>query len=307
MPDLSVDLNGLRLRNPVITASGTCGYGLELADYLDLSELGAVAVKGISLRPHEGNPPQRIAETPSGMLNAIGLQNVGAEVFAQEKLPRLRELGATVIVNVWGNETGDFTAVVERLEREEGIAAFELNISCPNISREWIQFGVDPELTYELVKAVRGATGRHLMVKLSPNVTDITAIGLAAQEAGADSLSAVNTLLGLEIDLERKRPALWKETGGLSGPAIRPVALRCVWQLFKAVRIPVVGIGGIFSVEDVVKFFYAGASAVQVGTATFIDPTTAGRLVGDLDSWCREKDVDKVSRMTGAAHRREQA
>jgi len=303
MPDLSVDINGLRLHNPVITASGTCGYGLELADYIDLAELGGISVKGISLRPHEGNPPQRIVETPAGMINAIGLQNVGAEVFAAEKLPRLREAGATVIVNVWGNETKDFVAVVERLDGEEGIAAFELNISCPNISREWIEFGVNPELTYSLVKAVREATGRHLMVKLSPNAADITATGLAAQEAGADSLSAINTILALEIDLKTRRPVLHKKTGGLSGPAIRPVALRCVWQLYKAVGIPIVGIGGIMGRDDVLKFLYAGAAAVQVGTATFTDPTTPARIVRDLQSWCADEDIERISDIVGLAHR----
>jgi dihydroorotate dehydrogenase (NAD+) catalytic subunit len=303
MPDLSVDLNGLRLRNPVITASGTCGYGLELEDFNDLAALGGISVKGISLRPHKGNRPPRITETPAGMLNAIGLQNIGAEVFAREKLPALRDAGATVIVNVWGNETRDFVAVVERLEREQGIAAFELNISCPNISREWIEFGVNPELTYALVKAVRQATGRHLMVKLSPNASDITATGKAAQEAGADSLSAINTILGLEIDLKTRKPVLHKKTGGLSGPAIRPVALRCVWQLYKAVGIPIVGIGGIMCLEDMLKFFYAGAAAVQVGTATFVDPTTPGRLVRDLGRWCEREGVGGISELVGAAHK----
>ena len=303
MPDISVDVNGLRLRNPVITASGTCGYGLELSDYLDLSELGGISVKGISRNPHGGNPPQRIVETPAGMINAIGLQNVGAEVFATEKLPALRDAGATVIVNVWGNETKDFVAVVERLEREEGIAAFEVNISCPNISREWIEFGVNPELTYSLVKAVREATGRHLMVKLSPNAADITATGRAAQEAGADSLSAINTILALEIDLKTRRPTLHKKTGGLSGPAIRPVALRCVWQLYKAVEIPIVGIGGIMGLDDALKFFYAGAAAIQVGTAIFVDPTTPARLARELSDWCGQQGVSSIADIVGIAHR----
>ena len=302
MPDLSIDINGLRLKNPVITASGTCGYGLELAEFFDISRLGAISVKGISLKPHHGNPPQRIIETPAGMLNAIGLQNVGAEVFATEKLPRLRDLGATVIVNVWGNETEDFVRVVERLNGEDGIAAFELNISCPNISQEWIEFGINPDLTYKLVKAVREATDRHLMVKLSPNASNIAAIGLAAQQAGADSLSAINTILGLEIDLQKKQPALWKKTGGLSGPAIRPVALRCVWQLYKAVSIPIVGIGGITNVQDIIKFFYAGAAAAQIGTAIFVDPTTPVRLIDGLNDWCAENGADRISGLTGIAH-----
>lgn len=305
MPDLSVDINGLRLRNPVITASGTCGYGLELEDFNDLSGLGGISVKGISLYPHDGNPPPRITETPAGMLNAIGLQNIGTEAFAREKLPRLRDAGATVIVNVWGNETKDFVAAVERLEREEGIAAFELNISCPNISREWIEFGVNPELTYSLVKAVRQATGRHLMVKLSPNASDITATGKAAEEAGADSLSAINTILGLEIDLKTRRPVLFKKTGGLSGPAIRPVALRCVWQLYEAVNIPIVGIGGIMGLDDALKFFYAGASAIQLGTATFVDPTAPTRLVRELERWCADEGVSTIPEIVGVAHHSE--
>ena len=305
MPDLSVDINGLRLRNPVITASGTCGYGLELEDFNDLSTLGGISVKGISLRPHEGNPPPRITETPAGMLNAIGLQNIGAEAFARDKLPLLRDAGATVIVNVWGNETKDFVAVVERLDREEGIAAFELNISCPNISREWIEFGVNPELTYSLVKAVRQAGSHHLMVKLSPNASDITATGQAAQEAGADSLSAINTILGLEIDLKTRKPVLHKKTGGLSGPAIRPVALRCVWQLYKAMEIPIVGIGGIMGLDDALKFFYAGASAIQVGTATFVDPTAPTRLVRELERWCADEGISGIPEIVGAAHREE--
>lgn len=302
MPDLSVDLNGLELANPVIAASGTCGYGLELTDFIDLGRLGGVSVKGISLRPHEGNPPPRIVETAAGMLNAIGLQNVGAEAFAAEKLPRLRELEATVIVNVWGNEIDDFVAVVERLDGEDGIAAYELNVSCPNISREWVEFGINPELTRELVGRVREATGRHLMVKLSPSAADIAAVGRAAEDGGADSLSAINTILGLEIDLERRRPALWKGTGGLSGPAIRPVALRCVWQLYQAVSIPVVGIGGILALEDALKFFYAGAAAVQVGTASFVDPTTSIRLIDDLERWCAKQGVERLSDLVGIAH-----
>lgn len=305
MSDLGVDINGLRLKNPIITASGTCGYGLELAEFIDISALGGVSVKGISRHPHLGNPPRRIAETPAGMLNAIGLQNVGADVFANEKLPRLRDAGATVIVNLWGNETKDFVAAVERLTGEEGIAAFELNISCPNISREWIEFGTNPDLTFNLVQKVRQATDRHLMVKLSPNAADITKIGLAAQEAGADSLSAINTILGLEIDLATRKPAIFKKTGGLSGPAIRPIGLRCVWQLYEKVTIPIIGIGGISSLDDVLKYFYAGASAVQIGTATFIDPTTSVRIADDLRRFCEKEKIDRISDLVGIAHREE--
>jgi dihydroorotate dehydrogenase (NAD+) catalytic subunit len=304
MPDLSVPLaRGLELKNPVITASGTCGYGLELEDFLDISLLGGVSVKGISRNPHQGNPPQRITETPAGMLNAIGLQNVGADVFAREKLPELRDRGVTVIVNVWGNKTNDFTAVIERLTNEDGIAAFEINISCPNISQEWIEFGIRPELTHSLVKQVREATDRHIMVKLSPNASDIAAVGLSAQEAGADSLSAINTIMGLEIDVSTRRPVLHKKTGGLSGPAIRPIGLRCVWQLYKKVSIPIIGIGGISTVDDILKYYYAGASAVQVGTAIFVDPLIPVRLIDGLHDHMEREDIAKVSELTGLAHR----
>lgn len=304
MPDLSVTLpRGLTLPNPVITASGTCGYGLELGDFIDIGALGGVSVKGISRKPHEGNSPQRIAETPAGMLNAIGLQNIGADAFAREKLPRLRNLGVTVLVNVWGNETKDFVAVVERLTGEEGIAAFELNISCPNISQEWIEFGTNPEMTYNLVKLVREATDRHLMVKLSPNAGSIVEVGLAAQEAGADSLSAINTVLGLEVNLATRKPVLAKRTGGLSGPAIRPIGLRCVWQLFQKVSVPVIGIGGIASLEDMLKYFYVGAAAVQVGTAIFVDPTTPIRLIDELREHMAAEGIERVGDLVGVAHK----
>jgi dihydroorotate dehydrogenase (NAD+) catalytic subunit len=304
MPDLSVHLGrGLVLANPLITASGCCGYGLELCDFIDIGTLGGVSVKGISRNPHTGNPPQRITETPAGMLNAIGLQNVGADAFARETLPQLRDRGVTVIVNLWGNETKDFVAAVERLTDEPGIAAFELNISCPNISAEWTEFGTRPELTHNLVRLVRAATDRHLMVKLSPNAGDICSIGLAAQDAGADSLSAINTILGLEVDLKTKKPALHKRTGGLSGPAIRPIGLRCVWQLYKKVRIPIIGIGGIRSFEDALKYFYVGAAAVQMGTMIFVDPRAPIRLIEDLRSHMRASGIGTVAEMVGIAHK----
>ena len=303
MPDLSINFSkGFSLKNPVITASGTCGYGLELTDFTDISALGGVSVKGISRNPHLGNPPQRIAETPAGMLNAIGLQNVGADNFAREKLPLLRDMGVNVIVNVWGNETKDFVKVVERLSDEPGIGAFELNISCPNISQEWIEFGINPELTHTLVQKVRNATDRHLMVKLSPNASNIADIGLAAQEAGADSLSAINTILGLEIDMQTKKPVLHKKTGGLSGPAIRPIGLRCVWQLYKKVTIPIIGIGGIRTLEDILKYFYVGAAAIQVGTWIFVDPTSPEQLIHELQQHMEKEGIEKIEDMVGIAH-----
>jgi dihydroorotate dehydrogenase (NAD+) catalytic subunit len=236
------------------------------------------------------------------MLNAIGLQNVGTEVFATEKLPRLRDLGVGVIVNLWGNRTEDFAAAVERLSREEGIAAFELNISCPNISAKWTEFGTNPDLTHELVSEVRQATDHHLMVKLSPNATNIASIGLAAENAGADSLSAINTILGLEIDMKTRRPALFKKTGGLSGPAIRPVGLRCVWQIYKEVSIPIVGIGGIASLEDMLKYFYVGARAVQVGTLTFVDPGLPNRLIKELEDHMTAEGIESIEEIVGIAH-----
>ena len=303
MPDLSIKLaRGLTLSNPVVTASGTCGYGLELTDFIDIGALGGISTKGISRELHHGNTPQRITETPAGMLNAIGLQNVGAGIFAREKLPQLRDLGVTVLVNVWGNETKDFVDVVERLTEEEGVAAFELNISCPNISQEWIEFGTNPEMTYNLVTLVREATDRHLMVKLSPNAGSIVDIGLAAQEAGADSLSAINTILGLEIDMATKKPALAKKTGGLSGPAIRPIGLRCVWQLYQKVSVPIIGIGGISTLEDMLKYFYVGAAAVQVGTSIFVDPTTPARLIKELEEHMAAEGIERVEEMVGVAH-----
>jgi len=305
MPDLQTTLNRLTLKNPIILASGTCGYGEEMDDYADIAALGGVSVKGISLNPHKGNPPQRIVETPAGMLNAIGLQNVGADHFAKEQLPRLRDRGVGVIVNVWGNKPKDFAAAVERLSREEGITAFELNISCPNISAEWIEFGTNPEMTFELVKLVREATDLHLMVKLSPNAGDIAAVGKACEDAGADSLSAINTILGLEIDMKTGKPALFKKTGGLSGPAIRPIGLRCVWQIYKKVSLPIVGIGGIASLEDVLKYLYVGASAVQVGTLNFVDPGLANRLVVELADYMRQNGIQSIDELVGIAHKEE--
>ena len=303
MPDLSVKFTkGFEIDNPVITASGTCGYGLELEQFMDISKLGGVSVKGISRNPHKGNPPQRIAETPAGMLNAIGLQNVGAEVFAKEKLPALRDKGVKVVVNVWGNAPDDFVTVVDRLTGEEGIAAFELNISCPNISAEFREFGTNPDLTGDLVERVRAATDRHLMVKLSPNASDIAQIGLIAQEAGADSLSAINTILGLDIDMDTKKPVLFKKTGGLSGPAILPIGLRCVWQLYKKVSIPIIGIGGISSLEDMLKYFYVGARAVQVGTMIFVDPHLLIKLINDLDDYMKENGINSIDEIVGIAH-----
>lgn len=298
--DLSADLGRLVLKNPIATASGTFGYGLEFTDYLDLRLLGAIAVKGLSRRPCHGNPPPRICETDAGMLNAIGLQNIGVDVFLNEKLPELDRLGATVIANVWGDTEADYRAVVERIGSEPRIAAIELNVSCPNVIKGGMVFGNDPVALGGLVATIRSATSHPLIVKLSPNVGDVVACARAAVDNGADILSLINTLVGLSIDLERRAPKIGFTTGGLSGPAIRPIALRMVWEVRKALpRVPIFGMGGIESVENVVEFLVAGADAVQIGTANFRDPSLAGRLVGELAEWCAARGISKSSDLVG--------
>ena len=269
---LEVNVAGIRMKTPVMVASGTFGYGSEYADFVDLNQLGAVVVKGITREPWAGNPMPRIMETPSGMLNAIGLQNVGVDGFLSEKLPYLRDFDVPVVVNVCGETLGEYCEVTEKLDAAEGVAAVELNISCPNLDCGGMSFGVDSRLAGDLVKSVRAKTALPLLVKLSPNVTDIAEIARAIEDAGADGLSVINTLLGMAIDAETRRPQLANLTGGLSGPAIKPVALRMVWQVYNAVQIPIVGMGGIMTGEDAIEFFIAGASAVAVGTANFVNP-----------------------------------
>ena len=289
VPQIETEIAGVRFQNPVWTASGTFGYGKELSHLIDLNELGAIVVKGISPEPMEGNPPPRIYETESGMLNAIGLQNVGAKRFLAEKLPFLRTLKARCIVNVFAYSTEDYVRCLEILNEGEGIAAYELNISCPNTRCGGIIYGSDPKLTEEVVAASKRAARYPLIVKLSPNVTDITVFARAAELAGADALSLVNTLVGMAIDIETRRPRLWNVTGGLSGPSIKPVALRMVYQAARAVKIPIVGLGGISTTEDALEFFIAGARAVQVGTANFYDPGTSVRIVQGLRDYCQRK------------------
>ncbi|MGE5276185.1 MAG: dihydroorotate dehydrogenase [Acidobacteriota bacterium] len=302
MTSLAVRLGPLELRNPILTASGTFGYGLEFADFVELSKIGGLCTKGLSLKPHAGNMPPRICETPAGMLNAIGLQNVGVEAFLEEKLPRLRSLSATVIANVWGDQEEDYVAVVRALEAAEGLAAIELNISCPNVRVGGMLFGNSPELTASLVAKVRAATKRPLIVKLSPNAPDLVASARAARDAGADVLSLINTLVGMAIDPETGKPRLSFGTGGLSGPAIKPIAVRMVYQVARALPgVPLMGIGGISGLEDVLEFLAAGASAVQVGTANFKDPAVSGRLVRELEAYCAEKGVSAAS-LVGRAH-----
>ncbi len=300
---LAVKLGPLELKNPIVTASGTFGYGLEFTDFVDLSRLGGLCTKGLSLDPHAGNAPPRICETPAGMLNAIGLQNIGVKAFLREKLPRLCELDATVIANVWGDVEEDYVAVVRALEEAEGIAAVELNISCPNVEKGGMLFGNSPSATASLVSRVRGATRRPLIVKLSPNAPDLVASARAAQESGADILSLVNTFVAMAIDPETARPRISFGTGGLSGPAIKPLAVRMVFQVARALpSVPLMGIGGISELSDVLEFLAAGASAVQVGTANFKDPAVSGHLVEELEAYCSERGT-AVSALVGRAHR----
>lgn len=299
-PDLSVTIAGLALRNPVMTASGTFGYGEEFADYLDLERIGAFVTKGLSLKPRAGNPTPRIVETPGGMLNAIGLQNVGVDAFIEKKTPFLRRVNTPAIANFFGSTIDEYAELARRLEHVPEVAGLEVNISCPNVKQGGIVFGTDPSCAREVVAACRAVTRKPLFVKLSPNVTDIVAMALACEEAGADALSVINTLTGMAIDLERRRPVLANVTGGLSGPAIKPVALRMVWQVSRAVKIPVIGIGGIMSAADALEFMLAGATAVQVGTASFINPGAAGEIVAGMEAWLERHGVDDVKSLIGA-------
>lgn len=297
--DLSVEFAGLRLKNPVIAASGTFGYGVEFAHLVDLNHLGGLSVKGLSREPMGGNVAPRIVETAAGMLNAIGLQNIGAEAFVRDKLPALRKYQTTLIANIFGYTTEDYVAVAEVLEPGEGIAAYEVNVSCPNTKHGGIQFGANPELTREVTAAVKKVAHRPVIVKLSPNVTDIAVMAKAAEDGGADAISLVNTFVGMAVDLEQRRPALANVTGGLSGPAIKPIALRMVYQAARAVQIPVIGMGGIATGRDALEFMLAGATAIQVGTTTFWDPTAPARLVTEIETWCRDHRVERVRDLVG--------
>lgn len=285
MADLSITIGGIHLSNPVMTASGTFGYGTEFADFIDLKSLGAVIVKGTTLRPREGNPYPRMAETAAGMLNCVGLQNGGAEYFRDAIYPQIKDIGTNIIVNVSGSSPEDYAQCAAVIDQIEGIPAIELNISCPNVRHGGMAFGTSASAAAAVVRAVRAAYHKTLIVKLSPNVTDITEIARAAEGEGADSLSLINTLLGMKIDIERRRPVLSIATGGLSGPAIKPIAVRMVWQTARAVAIPVIGIGGISTAEDAIEFFLAGASAIEIGTANFIDPTVTVKVRDGIDAW----------------------
>ncbi len=296
---MSVNFAGIKLKNPVLTASGTFGYGEEFAEFVDLNELGGVIVKGISLRPIKGNPPPRIWETPSGMLNAIGLENPGVDVFLSEKLPYLRKFDTAVFVNVFGYSLEDYVGVVERLSDAPGIAALEVNISCPNVKAGGIVFGTNVKSAFELLYAVRKATKLPIIAKLSPNVTDITEFAKAARDAGCDGLSLINTLLGMAIDVRCRRPRLVNCTGGLSGPAIRPVAVRMVWQAGKAVSLPIIGMGGIMTGEDALEFVLAGASAVAVGTSNFVNPRATLDVIDGIEQFMQEQGIADIKDLIG--------
>ena len=293
--DLSVNVGALRLSNPIIAASGTFGYGVEFAHLVNLDRLGGLVVKGLSLEPIEGAPAPRLCETPSGMLNAVGLQNVGVRAFVQEKLPALRAYRTAVIANVFGCTVDEYVGVIRVLEDAEGLAAYELNISCPNTAHGGIQFGSDPQMVSEVVATARRASRRPLWVKLSPNVTDIGVIARAAEEAGADALTVANTYQGMSVDISTRKSRLGRVTGGLSGPAIRPITLRLVYEAGRSVKIPIVGLGGIEGPEDALEYMIAGATAVQVGTANFSNPQACEKLVNGLERCCRELKVNNIN------------
>jgi dihydroorotate dehydrogenase (NAD+) catalytic subunit len=297
--DLKVNIGGLELQNPVMTASGTFGYGREFEHLVDLNRLGGIIVKGLSLAPTKGNPPPRIVETPCGMLNAIGLENVGLEAFVKDKLPFLRCLAPPIIVNIYGKLEEDYAELAARLDDIDGISGIEVNISCPNVKAGGLAFGMDPKAAFSVVKKVRNKTSKLLIVKLSPNVTDITIIAREVEAAGADCLSLINTITAMAIDIDSRRSKLANITGGLSGPAIKPVALRMVWQVAQAVKVPIIGIGGILNPEDALEFFIAGATAIQVGTANFINPNATTDIIDGIEAFLQKRNIRSVKDLVG--------
>lgn len=299
MVKTEIKLKGLTLKNPVMTASGTFGYGEEYADFVDLSELGGIIVKGTTLHHREGNPYPRMAETPMGMLNCVGLQNKGVDYFIETIYPRIRHFDTNVLVNVSGSNIDDYVTAAAKIDALEDIPAIELNVSCPNVKQGGMAFGVTCSGIEQVVKAVREVYHKHLMVKLSPNVTNIAEIALAAEAAGADSVSLINTLLGMAINAETRKPVLSMVTGGLSGACVKPVALRMVWQVSKAVKIPVIGLGGISSATDAIEFLLAGASAIQIGTANFIDPAISAKVAKGIVEYCERQGVSDVNELVG--------
>ena len=298
-PDLAVDVGTVRLKNPVLTASGTFGYGLEFLPFLKLSELGGIVTKGLSPKPRRGNPPQRIVETPAGMLNAIGLQNVGVDAFLSEKLPALREHDTAVVANVFGETEAEYVEVCEKLDGAPGLAAIELNVSCPNTEAGGMIFGNDPAALARVTRACRRAARMPLWVKLSPNVTDIREVARAAEAEGADALSLVNTFVGMSVDVLKARPVLANVSGGLSGPAIRPLAVWMTWQVRRAVQVPIIGMGGIMTARDAMEFILAGATAVQVGTANFVAPRAAVDVAEGLAAWLTLHGIGSIRELTG--------
>lgn len=299
IPDLSVDIAGMHLKNPIMTASGTFGYGEEFKDVVDLNLLGAIIVKGLSLAPAPGNKPPRIVETACGMLNAIGLENVGIEAFVRDKLPFLKKLSTPMVANIYGKTIDEYVGLAARIDDVDGISAIEVNISCPNVKAGGVAFGVDPRSVYQVVSAVRKASQKPLIIKLSPNVSDIATIAQRAEEGGADALSLINTITGMAIDIHTRKPKLANITGGLSGPAIKPIALRMVWQAVNAVKIPVIGIGGIVSAEDALEFFIAGASAVQIGTANFMNPSATIEILEGLTRYLKSNNMATLRNLYG--------
>lgn len=294
MVNLAIDFNGLNFKNPVLTASGTFGYGMEFSDFIDLNKLGGFIVKGTTLQHREGNFYPRMAETASGMLNAVGLQNKGVDVFCNEIYPHIKDYKTNIIVNVSGSTIDEYVKTAERVDSLKNIPAIELNISCPNVKTGGMAFGTSSEAAADVIKAVRKVYKKHLMVKLSPNVTDIVSIAKTAEDNGADSISLINTLLGMAIDVKTRKPKLSTITGGLSGPAIKPVALRMVWQVSGAVKIPVCGVGGIMTSEDAIEFILAGASCVQIGTANFVDPKTTINVINGIELFCLKNSISDI-------------
>ena len=294
-PNMKVNIGGIEIKNPVMTASGTFGYASEFDELMDLNRLGAIVVKGLSLEPSKGNPPPRIVETPCGMLNAIGLENVGLAAFVKKKLPFLRRLDTPIFVNVYGKSTEEYAELAARLEDIDGVSGIEVNISCPNVKSGGMAFGAYPESAAEVIRAIRKQIAKPLMVKLSPNVTDITEIAKSVEAEGADSISLINTITGMAIDIETRRPKIGNITGGLSGPAIKPVALRMVWQVAQTVKVPVVGIGGIMTAKDALEFLIAGAVAVQIGTANFINPHATTDIIDGIETFLMERNISDIS------------
>ncbi|MEI6610907.1 MAG: dihydroorotate dehydrogenase [Deltaproteobacteria bacterium] len=297
--NLAVQIGSLKLKNPVMTASGTFGYGEEYADYVDLNKLGAIVVKGLSLKPRLGNPPPRIMETAGGMLNAVGLQNIGVEEFINEKLPYLKNFDVAVIANIYGETYTEYSKVAKKLSSVKGIHALEVNVSCPNVKKGGLSFGSDPKATAEVTRRVKAETNLPVIVKLTPNVTDIAAIAAAVEKAGADAVSLINTLTGMSVDLKTRTPHLKNITGGLSGPAIKPVALRMVWQVVQRVSIPVIGIGGIMTAEDALEFLIVGAKAVQIGTANFINPRATLDVIEGMQNYLIENKINDINEIIG--------